>query len=83
MNNQPMNVPLCDLGLQYRAIQADVEAAVVRVLRSGQVILGPEVAAFEQEVAEYCGASLRHRLRSGTDALLLALHALESARATR
>src|SRR5207248_8147497 len=46
------------------------------VLASGQVILGPEVAALEREVADYCGAAHAVGCASGTDALLLALHAL-------
>ena len=75
--SQPASVPLCDLGTQYREIQDDVEAAVIRVLKSGQVILGPEVAALEQEVAAYCGAAHGIGCGSGTDARLLALHALE------
>jgi dTDP-4-amino-4,6-dideoxygalactose transaminase len=77
MSVQPSSVPLCDLGAQYRQIQSEVEGAVIRALRSGQVILGPEVAALESEVAEYCGAAHAVGCGSGTDALLLALHALE------
>jgi dTDP-4-amino-4,6-dideoxygalactose transaminase len=46
------------------------------VLASGQAILGPEVAAFEQEAAAYCGARFGVGCSSGTDALILALHAL-------
>ena len=46
------------------------EAAVARVLASGQVILGPEVAALEEEVAAYCGAAHGVGCASGTDALL-------------
>jgi dTDP-4-amino-4,6-dideoxygalactose transaminase len=46
------------------------------VLASGQVILGPEVEALEREVARYCGAGYGVGCASGTDALLLALHAL-------
>ncbi|MCE9531611.1 MAG: DegT/DnrJ/EryC1/StrS family aminotransferase [Planctomycetes bacterium] len=76
-SNQPINVPLCDLGAQYQEIRTDVEAAVTRVLNSGQVILGPEVAALEREVADYCGAAEGIGCGSGTDALLLALHGLE------
>jgi len=76
-SSQPTNVPLCDLGAQYQPLRADVEAAIMRVLDSGQVILGPEVAAFEQEAANYCGAAQGIGCGSGTDALLLALHALE------
>lgn len=70
-------VPLCDLNTQYREIQNDVEAAVMRVLRSGQVILGSEVTALEQECADYCGSAYAIGCGSGTDALLLALHGLE------
>jgi dTDP-4-amino-4,6-dideoxygalactose transaminase len=70
-------VPLCDLQTQYRELQPEIEAAVSRVLASGQVILGPEVAALEQEVACYCGAGYGIGCASGTDALLLALQALE------
>src|SRR5438270_6687488 len=70
-------VPLCDLQAQYRELRGELEAALARVLASGQVILGPEVAALEAEVAAYCGASHGIGCGSGTDALSLALHALE------
>jgi dTDP-4-amino-4,6-dideoxygalactose transaminase len=70
-------VPLCDLQAQYRDLQAQLEAAVSRVLASGQVILGPEVAALEDEVSGSCGASHGVGCGSGTDALSLALHGLE------
>jgi dTDP-4-amino-4,6-dideoxygalactose transaminase len=70
-------VPLCDLLAQYAEIRPQVEAALARVLGSGQVILGPDVAALEAEVAAYCGASHGVGCGSGTDALSLALHALE------
>jgi dTDP-4-amino-4,6-dideoxygalactose transaminase len=49
---------------------------VSRVLDSGQVILGPEVAALEDEVAAYCGTAHAVGCASGTDALLLSLVAL-------
>ena len=70
-------VPLCDLQIQYREIQAQIEEALARVLWSGQMILGPEVAALEEEVAHYCGVGHAVGCGSGTDALLLALQALE------
>lgn len=69
-------VPLCDLQTQYREIQAQVEEAVARVLRSGQAILGPEVSALEEEVAHYCGVGHAVGCASGTDAVSLALAAL-------
>jgi dTDP-4-amino-4,6-dideoxygalactose transaminase len=70
-------VPLCDLLVQYRELQPQIEAAVKRVLASGQVILGPEVAALESEVADYCSVGHGVGCSSGSDALSLALHALE------
>lgn len=70
-------VPLCDLQAQFRDLQPELEAALARVLASGQVIQGPEVAALEQEVASYCGVGYGVGCGSGTDALSLALHALE------
>jgi dTDP-4-amino-4,6-dideoxygalactose transaminase len=66
-------VPLCDLQAQYGALQPQLDAAVARVLASGQVILGPEVAALEDEVARYCHATHGVGCSSGSDALLLAL----------
>src|SRR5262245_46659517 len=72
----PAAIPLCDLQAQYRILGPDLEAAVLRVLRSGQVIGGPEVSEFEKEVARYCGTAHGVGCASGSDALLLALHAL-------
>jgi dTDP-4-amino-4,6-dideoxygalactose transaminase len=70
-------VPLCDIQAQYRALKEGIDAAVLRVLASGQAILGPEVAAFEQETAAFCGALHGVGCGSGTDALVLALRALD------
>lgn len=75
--NLSAGVPLCDLQTQYRELQPEMEAALARVLKSGQVILGPEVAALEDEVAHYCSVTHGVGCGSGTDALSLALHALE------
>src|SRR5216683_5975905 len=69
-------VPLCDLQTQYRELQSEIEQALKRVLAGGQVILGPEVAALEEEIARYCGTGYAVGCGSGTDALLLALQAL-------
>lgn len=73
---KPDPVPLCDIQAQYRALKSEIDSAVLRVLESGQAILGPEVAAFEKEAAAYCGADYAIGCGSGTDALVLALHAL-------
>ncbi len=70
-------VPLCDIQAQNRPLETEILAAVARVIRSGQVILGPEVAALEKEAAAYCGAGHGVGCSSGSDALSLALHALE------
>ncbi|MFO0877220.1 MAG: DegT/DnrJ/EryC1/StrS family aminotransferase [Gemmataceae bacterium] len=75
--SNPAGVPLFDLHVQYSELQPQIEAALARVLASGQVILGPEVAALEEEVAAYCGASHGVGCGSGTEALSLALHGLE------
>jgi len=72
----PAGVPLCDLQAQLRTLEPDLQAAMMRVLRSGQVIGGPEVSEFEKELAQYCGAAHGVGCSSGSDALLLALHAL-------
>jgi dTDP-4-amino-4,6-dideoxygalactose transaminase len=77
MSAQPAPVPLCDLLAQYAPLADQLNAAIARVLAGGQVILGPEVAALEEEVASYCGASHGVGCGSGTDALSLALHAME------
>lgn len=69
-------IPVTDLRLQYEAISAEMNAAVARVLRAGHFILGPEVEAFEREVAAFCGLTHAVGVASGTDALELALRAV-------
>jgi len=66
-----------DLKSQYRAIQAEVEGRIRRVLEHGQYILGPEVAELEEKLARYTGARHCITVASGTEALLIALMALE------
>lgn len=71
-----IHVPILDLTRQYETIKEDIDAAVSRVLTSGRFILGPEVEAFEEEVAAFCGVRYAIGVASGTDALLLSLRAL-------
>jgi len=66
-----------DLKRQYETLRPELDAAALRVLRSGWYILGPEVSAFEAAFAAYCGAQYCVGVASGTDALYLALAALE------
>src|SRR5579859_2018603 len=68
-----IKVPSLDLKAQYRSIKPEIDAAIARVLDSGQFVLGPEVAEFEQEFAAYCGTGECIALNSGTSALHLAL----------
>jgi len=69
--------PFLDLKAQYRSIQTEIEAAIGRVMESQQFILGPEVDSLEHELAAYLGARFVIACASGSDALLLALMALE------
>jgi len=72
-----MPVPLLDLQAQYAAIGKELESAVLDVMRSGRFIMGPVVADFEAQAASYIGSSHAVGCASGTDALLLALMALD------
>lgn len=69
-------IPILDLTVQYRALKPQIDAAVEQVLESGIFIMGPNVAAFEKELASYLGVRHAIALNSGTDALHLALRAL-------
>ena len=72
-----MQVPFLNLGAQYAALKHELLPAVEKALASAHYILGPNVAAFEQEVAAYTGAHFGIGVNSGSDALTLALRALE------
>jgi dTDP-4-amino-4,6-dideoxygalactose transaminase len=67
---------LLDLKRQYVTLKDELDTAVLRVMDHGDFINGPEVGAFEREVAGYIGARYAIGVASGTDALLLALRAL-------
>jgi len=69
-------IPILDLRAQHRALERELSSAIGEVLAGSHFILGPNVAAFETEIAEYLGAHYAVGLNSGTDALHLALRAL-------
>jgi dTDP-4-amino-4,6-dideoxygalactose transaminase len=71
------HVPLLDLKAQYAQIQSQVLPAIEEVCASQRFILGEHVSALEAEIARYCASSFGIGVSSGTDALLLALMALE------
>jgi len=62
-----------DLAAQYHELKTEIDQAVGRVLEGGQFIGGPEISAFEDEFAAYCGAKHGVTCNSGTSALHLAL----------
>jgi dTDP-4-amino-4,6-dideoxygalactose transaminase len=70
-------IPVLDLRRQYKTIEDEIGSAVRDVFERGAFINGPNVAAFEEEVAAYLGAGFAVGLNSGTDALHLALRALD------
>jgi dTDP-4-amino-4,6-dideoxygalactose transaminase len=76
-NNVVSNIPPLDLKRQYQAIGADVNAAVLEVLASGAYIGGPIVQSFERQFADYVGTTECVGCNSGTDALYLALRAMQ------
>ncbi len=71
-----MKVPLLDLTQQNTALRPEIESALGRVLDTNAFILGGEVKALEEELAEYCGTKYAIGCASGSDALLLALMAV-------
>ncbi len=70
-------VPLLDLKAQFAQIRDEVMPVIDQICASQQFILGEHVRGLEQEVAAYCGSSSGIGVSSGTDALLLALMALQ------
>jgi dTDP-3-amino-3,4,6-trideoxy-alpha-D-glucose transaminase len=71
-----MPVPLFDPLASQAPLRADIRAAVHRVLDSGHYVLGPEVEAFETELAAYVGANHAVGVANGTEAITVALRAL-------
>ena len=72
-----MQVPFLNLAAQYAALKEETLQAVEKVLAGAHYILGSNVTAFEQEIAAYTGARFGIGVNSGSDALTLALRALE------
>jgi len=72
-----IKVPLLDLKAQYRKIQDKIEPAVLEILRNQTCILGEPVKSFEEACAKYCKTSYAIGVTSGTDALILALLAID------
>lgn len=68
-------IQLLDLAAQRARLGGRIEAAIARVVEHGVFIMGPEVAALEEELAEYCGAKHVVTCANGTDALVLVMMA--------
>src|SRR5690348_9526698 len=66
-----------DLKAQYRVLKKDIDARIQKVLDHGQYILGPEVRELEEKLAAYTGSRHCISVASGTEALLIALMALD------
>ena len=73
--DKPQQISVLDLKEQYKQVGAQIEESVLAVLRSGNYILGQNVARLEEAVAQLCGAKYAVAVANGTDALILALWA--------
>jgi dTDP-4-amino-4,6-dideoxygalactose transaminase len=71
-----LSVPLFDTSTPLKGLRGELDAAIARVLDSERFILGPELSAFEQELAAYCGVEHAVGVANGTDALTIALRAM-------
>ena len=71
------SIPFIDLAQQQALIRPQLEAALAAVLDHGQYIMGPEVHQLEADLAAFCGAKHAISCSSGTDALMLALMAMD------
>lgn len=71
-----MQIPLVDLKAQYLSIKEEIDEAIQKVLNKCNFIMGDEVKLFEEELASFCSAKYAVGVSSGTDALLLALKAI-------
>src|ERR1700716_1822693 len=76
VTTKTQEIPLVDLRAQYATIRTEVREAIDGVLESMQLTIGPNVRAFDQEWAAYCGTKHAIGVGSGTDALQLAIRAI-------
>ena len=72
-----MGIPFIDLKAQYRRIEEQIRSNMDAVLEHGAYIMGPEIKALEKTLAEYVGSTFAVGCSSGSDALLMALMALD------
>jgi dTDP-4-amino-4,6-dideoxygalactose transaminase len=72
-----MTVPLLDLKLQYKSLKKELDEALIKIAESQYFILGPEVEKMEKAFNEYLGCKYSLGVSSGTDALLIALMAID------
>lgn len=72
-----MSIPLLDLNRQYESIKEEIKPAIDAVLESQYFIMGDEVREFEEQVQKYSDANYAYGCASGSDALLLALMAID------
>ena len=72
-----MQIPFIDLKTQYETYKEEMDKEVLSVLSSTQFIMGPQLTKFEESLAKFTGAKYAYACSSGTDALLLALLAID------
>jgi dTDP-4-amino-4,6-dideoxygalactose transaminase len=75
--SSPYKIPIVDLGAQYAKIRPEIQRALDEVVEGQRFILGPAVTSFEAQMADYLQCRYAVGVASGSDALLLALMALE------
>ena len=78
-SSDPDIIPLVDLRKQYRSIKGKIDRNISRVIRESDFILGRQVSQFEKEFAKFLGVKYAVGVSSGTDAIHLALKALDPA----
>lgn len=72
-----MEIPFCNLSRQYHLLREGILEKVDEVLRTGEYVLSHHVKQFEEEFAAYCRAKFAIGVNSGTDAMVLALKAID------